>query len=426
MSGARIGRRGWLIATGVAAAGLPLGAWLRSGSASSPQSLARVGRFGAIRPDPNGILDLLEGFSYRIVERAGDRMSDGHPVPGRPDGMACFAGEDGTLVLMRNHELPGGLRGRFAGLPSTPLAYDGTAAGGVTRVVLDARTLARRSSNRVLAGTSTNCAGGASPWGWLSCEESVEPEHGYVFLCDPSADTLREPVRLEALGRFRHEAAAVDPARGAIYLSEDQHDSAFYRFVPHDPSRPFEGRLQALRVRGRQGVETRAWTAGQRVEIDWVDLPSATPDGELRHHARALGAAQFRRGEGLTIAGGDVYLCASAGGPLEAGQIFKLRDERDGGELEVFACSTDRAIMDMPDNVAPAPAGGIVFVEDGPQHDFVRGVSADGELFDLARNATGEGELAGVCFAPDGRAMFVNLQDPGLTLAVTGPFDRLA
>jgi secreted PhoX family phosphatase len=410
---------------GVAAAGLPLGAWLRS-SATATLERPPPGRFGALRPDPSGILDLLEGFSYRILERSGAPMSDGHPVPARPDGMACFAGEDGTLILMRNHELPGGLRGRLAGLPSSPLAYDGSAAGGVTRLVLDARTLARRSSNRVLAGTSTNCAGGASPWGWLSCEESTAPGHGYVFLCDPAASELAAPRRLPALGRFRHEAAAVDPARGAIYLSEDQHDSAFYRFVPHELAQPFEGRLQALRVRGRPGAETRRWQTGERVEVDWVDLPDRTPERDvLRHRAHRLGAASFKRGEGLAFADGDVYLCASAGGPIEAGQIFRLRDEGDGGTLEVFACSTDRSLVDMPDNIAPAPAGGIVFVEDGPSHDHLRGVTPSGEIFTLGLNAGSAGELAGVCFAPDGRAMFLNLQEQGLTLVVEGPFDRL-
>ena len=53
------------------------------------------------------------------------------------------------------------------------------------------QTFERVSSNLVLTGTSRNCAGGASPWGWLSCEEAVEPEHGYVFLCDVEADGSR-------------------------------------------------------------------------------------------------------------------------------------------------------------------------------------------------------------------------------------------
>lgn len=416
-----IGRRGWLTGAGLAIAAVPVGLWL---TRRAPAEY-RPGPFGTLRPDPEGLLDLLEGFSYRVLERAGSAMSDGNPVPPRPDGMACMEASDGSLVLMRNHELPGGLRGRFYGLPSSSVAYDAHAAGGVTRVVLDPRTLERRASNLVLAGTSTNCSGGASPWGWLSCEESVEPDHGFVFLCDPSADRARPPVRIDGYGRFRHEAAAVDAERAVTYLTEDQHDGCLYRFVPHDPSSPFEGRLQALAVGGREGASTRAWAAGERVEIEWIDLPDPTRD-DLRRHARALGAATFARGEGACFRGGELYFAASVGGPIEAGQIFRLEDEADGGVLEVFTASNDRHALEMPDNVTIAPSGTLFFVEDGGGDDYVRGVAAGGEVFDLGRNAASSGELTGVCFSPDGRAMFLNMQDEGLTLAIEGPFDRLA
>jgi uncharacterized protein len=418
-----LGRRGWLAGVGVAAAAVPLGLWLHE----RPPPRYFEGRFGALRPDPRGVLDLLEGFSCRVLERAGDRMSDGHAVPRRPDAMACFEASDGGLVVMRNHELPAGLRGRFFGAPGGAHAYDPHGAGGVTRLVLDPHTLQRRSSNFVLTGTALNCAGGPSPWGWLSCEETVAPGHGFVFLCDPSADEARPPVRVDAFGRFQHEAAAVDPARGFVYLSEDRADSCLYRFVPHDRGEPFEGRLQALRVRGRDGESTAPFRAGVEREIAWVDVGDATPEeDELRHRARRLGAATFKRGEGLCFAGGAVHLCATTGGPVEGGQIFRVRDEGEGGTLEVLASSTDRAVLDMPDNLTFAPSGTLFVAEDGPGADYVRGVAADGEVFDFARNAASDGEICGPCFSPDGRAMFLNLQDDGLTLAIEGPFDRLA
>ena len=353
-------------------------------------------------------------------------MSDGVPVPPAPDGMACFTADDGGLVVMRNHELPGGLRGRFYDLPIARAAYDPSAAGGVSRVVLDPATREVRSSNMVLAGTVMNCSGGPSPWGWLSCEETVDPDHGYVFLCDPSADHVAQPVRISGYGRFRHEAAAIDPARAVAYLTEDRPDGCLYRFVPHDPADPFEGRLQALRVRARPAENTAAWRRGQSAEIDWIDLPDPTPEGDaLRAQAHALGAAVIKRGEGVTFDGDQITLCATTGGPIEAGQIFRLTDEGDGGTLEVLACSTDRAALDMPDNVTIAPSGSVFFVEDGTADDYVRGLTRDGELFDVARNAASDGELTGVCFSPDGGAMFVNLQQEGLTLIVEGPFARL-
>ena len=101
----------------------------------------------------------------------------------------------------------------------------------------------------MLTGTSRNCAGGPSPYGWLSCEEVGEPGHGYVFLCDASASTLQAPHKLPALGRFPHEAAAFDEATGITYLTEDTSDSAIYRHIPDHRTKPFVGgELQALKV----------------------------------------------------------------------------------------------------------------------------------------------------------------------------------
>lgn len=419
------GRRAWLAggAAVAAASAFPALRWVSPGRAPSPPD-----ERGGLRPDPDGILDLREGFSYRVVQQAGQWMSDRRPVPARPDGMACFEGPGGSWVLMRNHELPAGLPGRMITGESPREAYDEAGAGGVSRVVVDPRTLEVRASNLVLAGTSMNCSGGASPWGWLSCEEDPrDPRHGFVFLCDPGADGVREPRRIDAYGRFKHEAAAVHPETAVCYLTEDQGDSCFYRFVPHDPARPFEGRLQALRVRGRPGEDTAPLATGARREIDWVDVGDAVPDrDELRHRARQLGAAAFRRGEGVCLADGAVCFTATTGGPIEAGQIWRLEDEGEGGTLEVLAASTDRGALDMPDNVAMSPSGTLFFVEDGPGHDFLRGVGHDGAVFEVARNAASEGELTGVCFAPDGRTLFLNLQEEGLTVAIRGPFDRLS
>ncbi len=413
----RIGRRSWLAAAGLASASVPIGIWL-----SRRDPAPRPGRYGALRSDPREVLDLLPGFSYRVLERVGDLMSDGLEVPSRPDGMACFRLSDGSLALMRNHELPGGLTGRLLN-EAGPLAYDPGCAGGVTRVVLDPRTLERRSSNFVLRGTSLNCSGGASPWGWLSCEESAEENHGYVFLCDPEASSTRAPRRIDGYGRFRHEAAAVDPARAIAYLTEDEPDGCLYRFVPHDPSSPFEGRLSALAIRGRRGASTAPWSTGERASIGWVDVPEGS--GETRERARSAGAAIIRRGEGACFSDGEVYVAATSGGPIDAGQILRVAPDGEGGTLEVFTASTDRAVLDMPDNITVAPSGTLFFVEDGGGADYVRGIGRDGEVFELARNAASDGELTGVCFAPDGRALFLNMQADGLTIVIEGPFDRL-
>src|SRR5262245_28794728 len=139
---------------------------------------ARAFSLGPLVPDPAGRLDLAEGFSYAVLDQGGQTMSDGYRVPGNPDGMACFEGPNGTLVLLRNPGLTTSSRGPYAAGMAPPQAYDPNVVGGVTRLVVDRATLGRVSSNLVLAGTMQNCAGGPSPWGWLSCEEAFDALHG--------------------------------------------------------------------------------------------------------------------------------------------------------------------------------------------------------------------------------------------------------
>lgn len=381
----------------------------------------------ALVQDPHGTLDLPEGFSYRVLQRFGDRMDDGYRVPARPDAMGCFEGPDGTLVLMRNHEM---LPGDHAGSPyfphQTPCAeaYDRAGTGGVTRVVLDRETLAVRSSNLVLAGTYWNCAGGKSPWGWLSCEETVDPGHGYVFSCATDADRVQPPQRISAYGRMRHEAAAVDPRTLIAYLTEDETDACFYRFVPDDPERAFEGRLQALRVRDRPGFETRLQRPGARLAIDWVDIEQPEAQGDsLRAQGHAQGAARFARTEGMWLEGDDLFFTATIGGPIGRGQIFRLA-LGEPSTLEVIAEASDPDGLDMPDNLCISPDGILYVAEDGLAGNFLRRVNADGSMPAFARNVASAGELAGPCFSPDGRTLFVNLQLESLTLAISGPFEH--
>ena len=374
--------------------------------------------------DPNGILDLPSGYSYHILERAGALMSDGNPVPDAPDGMGCFPGANGQWILVRNHEI------REGQTADSILAYDPERAGGVSRVVVDAKSGERLSSNLLLTGTSRNCAGGPCTEGWLSCEEIDEPNHGYVFLCDPTAHSLQPPRRLTSLGRFAHEAAAVDPETGITYLTEDATDSAIYRNVPENPNRPFSiGTLQALKIADtdRADLSTNR-RIGDRLSVDWItiDHPQAqsTP---TRHQAQAQGAAVLSRGEGMWSGPRGIHLASTDGGPIQRGQIFHLDIARSGGKdhLSLVAQAEDDNTMANPDNITINPRGDVYVAEDGSPPNLVWQMKPSGEMLTVARNALNDGssEFAGLCFSPDGNWMFANLQKEGLTLAIHGPFN---
>jgi secreted PhoX family phosphatase len=418
-----VSRRAVVIGTGavLASAALPLSRLF--GQKGPP----RIGIFGALRPDPAKLLDLPEGFSYRVLQRAGDPMTDGYRVPWCFDGMACFPGPKGTLVLMRNHEntwLP--LTGAYRHDQDVPReAYDASAFGGVTRLVVRAEDLAVVGSNLVLTGTLRNCAGGSSPWGWLSCEEATDPNHGYVFRCPTDAERVSYPERLDAYGRFRHEAVCIDPDTHTAYLTEDRDDACFYRFVPESRTAPFgTGRFQALAVRHKPGFDTsRGLDVGALLDVEWVDVQHENEASDtLRGESRKRGAALIKRGEGVFFDRGNVLVCSTSGGPRGGGQIFRLNAE---GTFELLCQSTDASVLDMPDNIAVSPSGAVFMAEDSAYGEhYLRVLTADGRVSDFARNAMNRSELAGVCFSPDGTTLFVNVYADGMTLAIRGPFPR--
>ena len=442
-------RRRFLGATATAFAALAAsGCMMREAATTATATSARGAKgafpgYGALQPDPAGLLDLPQGFSYRVISRLGDRMDDGGTVPDRADGMGCFDIGNGEIALVRNHELQprhdaGGPIAKGFGKRNGEFV-----PGGTTTIVLDAATLAVKRQFRSLGGTIRNCSGGVTPWGsWLTCEEAptgpgqpygdgLERNHGWVFEVSASAQGLVDPVPLTAMGRFNHEAAAVDPATGIVYMTEDRDDGVLYRFLPTTPGKLAEGgRLQAMVIEGL--ADTRNWSSaamplGKAYRVSWIDLDDVeAPKDDLRQRAVAKGAALVARGEGLHMGAREVFACCTSGGAKELGQILKLTPGLAGASdtIELFFESESADQFNFGDNLTVAPSGHLLVCEDqytAVVDNHIRGITPAGEAYVVAR-LKAQTELAGACFSPDGKVLFVNAYGPTATLAITGPW----
>ena len=434
-------RRGFLSATASAFGALALSGCSMRGI-DGPAALAGS-PYGPLVPDPAGMLDLPQGFSYRLLSSLGDAMSDGGTVPDKADGMGCLPLGADEIVLVRNHELvpgdgAGGAIARGFGTRNGEIV-----PGGTTNVVLDARTLEVKRQFRSLGGTIRNCSGGITPWGsWLTCEESptgpgqrygdgLARNHGWVFEVPATATGLVDAVPLTAMGRFNHEAACVDPATGLVYLTEDRDDGVLYRFAPRVPGDlKAGGQLQAMRVVGLS--DTRNWDGaamplGRSYDIEWLPLDNVeAPQDDLRQRAAAQGAALVARGEGIHMGTDELYVCSTNGGQRKLGQVFKLvpgRGQRPD-RIELFFESESPDQFNYGDNLTVGPNGHLIVCEDQytPVVDnYLRGITPEGHAYPFGRLRM-QTELAGGCFSPDGKWFFVNAYAPTRTVAITGPW----
>jgi hypothetical protein len=417
---------------------------------SAGASVAGPSPYGALAPaiDRNTGLPLLllpAGFTYTTLNWTGDPMDNGQPTPERFDGMAVFRAPNGRLRLVRNHESLSGA-GSFAPASST---YDDAAGGGTTTLELDP---VRGRLERVfpsLSGTLLNCAGGATPWrSWLTCEENVFDSgagdflkpHGYVF--EVPALGMGSPLPLTALGRFKHEAACVDPATGIVYETEDENASGFYRFLPaRAGDLAAGGTLQMLAVNGAPAYDTRKdQTVGAPLGTAWVTIDEPNPaiavaPTRVFGEGKAKGGAIFARGEGIFFGNGRVYFTCTSGGNAGQGQLWAY--DPISGRLELLYESPGAAEMSNPDNIAVSPRGTVAICEDGSGTTRMHAFTRAGQLFTFAQsNVVLQGEkngvvgdysgdeFCGVTFDPFGKWMFWNVQTPGITFAVTGPWGR--
>jgi secreted PhoX family phosphatase len=419
--------------------------------------------FGPLKEDPKGLFDLPERFSYKVISTFGDEMDDGFLVPHRPDGMATFPGPDGLTILIRNHEVnpaKGGAESAFGedftltNKLKKKDFYDfgndnNPGQGGTTTIVYDTKKQEVVREYLSLAGTIRNCAGGPTPWNsWLSCEEIVtEPDdvyakhHGYVFEVPAKKEMgLAKPIPIKSMGRFNHEAVAVDPKSNVIYLTEDEHDGLLYRFIPNTPGKLLDGgKLQALAIKNTPGLDTRNWKSravnvGNKLQVEWIDLEEIdNPDNDLRLRGYDKGAARFARGEGMWYGNDAIYFACTNGGPEKLGQIWKYtpsnaeatsNESSEPGVLELFVESMDRNIIENADNLTVAPWGDLIVCEDTDEKQDLNGITPEGKVYKFGRNAKSNSELAGATFSPDGSTLFMNIQHAGITLAITGPWEK--
>ena len=253
------------------------------------------------------------------------------------------------------------------------------------------------------------------------------------------------------MGRFKHEAVAVDPNTGIVYETEDQGTAGFYRFLPNRPQNlSAGGKLQMLKIPGHDDVRTGV-AVGQEFDVEWV----AIDDVECGHTKESVGkdpqnpcgdglgvfkqgkaqhATTFARLEGCWFGNELVYLDSTSGGDKGLGQIWQYDPRQE--KLKLIFESPSADVLDSPDNLTVSPRGGIVLCEDGDAVPHrIHGLTPDGKLFSFAANnvvLNGERqnlrgdfrnqEWAGATFSPDGQWLFVNIQTPGITFAITGPW----
>ncbi|MCR5879065.1 PhoX family protein [Phenylobacterium sp. J367] len=457
-------------ATSAAFAGLA-----RANAQPAPGYRKEIAGYGPLVPDPAGVFDLPEGFSYKVVSKVGQPMDDGFLTPGKHDGMACFpdASDPDRVILIRNHEQrPSepdrsafGKDGALAAKLPAGKAYDLTSDkglpmdGGTSTLVWDVKRQRLVTHHLSLIGTAVNCAGGRTPARtWLSCEETEmkageggAKDHGWVFEVPADLRGVADPVPLTGMGRFKHEATATDPRTGIVYLTEDFADGfcLFYRYLPNDKAKlAAGGRLQALGFKDApkgdsRNWDGRFWAIGDKRKTTWIDLEGVdNPHNDLRHRGHARGAAWFARGEGIYFGDGELYFTCTSGGPTKDGQVMRYRPSpREGrpgetdrpGEIELFLETGDRDVLFMPDNLAIAPNGHLFLCEDKyAGQNMLKAVTPKGQVYTVGRNAVVPAlknapntELAGVCFSPDGSTCFLNIYYPGMTIAITGPWAKL-
>lgn len=374
------------VITGSAAA---LGGTLWRGAAYADPAQPGEGPYGALGLADGNNIRLPAGFTSRVVARSGQTVpGTSYTWHNAPDGGACYADGSGWIYVSNSEINPSGGAG----------AVRFSAAGAIT------------GAYRILAGTRQNCAGGSTPWNtWLSCEEVTR---GYVYETDPWG--VKAAVRRDAMGLFKHEAAAADPVRKVIYLTEDETNGCFYRFTPTTWGDLSAGTLQVLRA----GTATSG-------SFTWVTVPD--PDGSpTQTRDQVSGAKRFNGGEGCYYADGSVWFTTKGDN-----RVWRVDPAAGTYELtyDDSLVSGGGAPLTGVDNVTGSSSGDLYVAEDGGNMEICL-ITPDDVVAPFLRVGGQSGsEITGPAFSPDGSRLYFSSQrgtsgssSGGITYEVTGPF----
>lgn len=395
----------------------------QAGGISGGRGPGNIARLGPLVEIPELGVMVPQGFTAQAIATANQPVgTTGYVWHTDPDGGATFAKDDGGFYYVSNREfVPGGV---------SSLEFD--ADGNVVNAF------------SIASGTQVNCAGGPTPWGtWITCEEFVS---GYCWECDPAGPLgAFGPVamRLPQLGKFNHEAIAVDPRTNIIYLTEDQNDGLFYRWVPAVPNvggRPdfnAGGQLQAMRVETDQDNlrDDPENTASGPWSTSWVDVPNPEPifplvaeetggQTPIREELADTTSA-FEGGEGIWYQDGVVYFATKGDWRVWGYDI-------DTGMIQILyygkSIPEESRILTNVDNVVMTPGGDIIVVEDGGNME-ANAILPDGSVRTIFRVlGQDDSEITGPAFSPDGRHFFASSQRgtagqtgvDGITYMITG------
>ncbi|MFF9144405.1 alkaline phosphatase PhoX [Streptomyces sp. NPDC014861] len=377
--------RGAVIGTSAAA----FGGTLMAGAAYAAPAQPGTGPYGALgAANANGIM-LPSGFTSRIVARSGQTVpGTSYTWHNAPDGGACYTDGTGWIYVSNSEINPSG------GASALRFNASGTVTGAY----------------RILSNTRQNCAGGKTPWNtWLSCEEV---SLGYVYEADPYG--VNAAVRRDAMGRFKHEAAAADPVRKVIYLTEDESSGCFYRFVPTTWGNLASGTLQVL----------VAGTAASG-SFTWQNVPD--PDGSpTTTRTQVSGAKKFNGGEGCHYADDKVWFTTKGDN-----RLWQLNLVNNTYELayDDSLVPGGAAPLTGVDNVTGTSSGDLYIAEDGGNMEICL-ITPDDVVSPFLRITGQSGsEICGPAFSPDGSRLYFSSQrgttgssSGGITYEVTGPF----